>query len=186
MLNPKLKIYATGTLIALSIVPKLGYHASKGYIQGYERTSSYIEDCGTKILQTIGLQHIPDNENRAQLIADAGSQYHLNPKLITAVMAQESAGREDSFSPKQAIGLMQIMPSNAKRCGLPSASRLWDEKTNIFCGARILSEELLTYKGNLRKALESYNGGSRLVGKSSETAAYSQSVINKFAQNLVQ
>lgn len=184
MITPKVKLYLTTAVIAMGVLPRIAYHSATGYIYAYERVSDSISASTSKALGFAGLQFTTSEKEIPAILSQAALKRNLNPKLLECLVYQESRGNPDAFSPKSAIGLTQIMPSNAKRCGLKSVSELWDTEKNINCGAQILGEELHTYKGNLRKALEAYNGGSRLVGKSSETAAYAQSIIEKFAQSL--
>lgn len=184
MLTPKIKLYATTSVIALAILPRLIFFTANCYISGYQSASTYIDVTTTKILGSIGLERTQEEQNRAQFIAEASNKYKLHQGLLMALMREESAHNPDAFSPKEAIGLMQIMPANAKRCGLSAISKLWDEKTNINCGSLILSQELATYKGNLRSALESFNGGPKAVNHFPESQRYAQRIIENFAQSL--
>jgi soluble lytic murein transglycosylase-like protein len=89
----------------------------------------------------------------------------------------ESGKNPTAHSIKGAVGVMQVMPANAKRCGLPHAGRLWLEESNIDCGARIISEELKMY-GNLPDALRAYSGGPKAIkGKFVESEAYVVKVL---------
>ena len=184
MLTPKLKLYLLLGLTSASILPNLGFYAANKYIEGYSYLSGYIAKTKAESLQYIGLESIKLEKPISSLISEHSKTYNLNPALLSALITQESAGNENAYSPKSAIGLTQIMPFNAKRCGLSSPSKLWDTSNNIKCGAQILSEELKNYKGNIRSALEAYNGGSRAVGHFPDSKAYANRVIEVFAQNL--
>lgn len=109
------------------------------------------------------------------LVSSAARKYKLSESLLHAIIKHESAYNPSAQSKVGAIGLMQIMPANAKRCNT-RINKLWDEATNIHCGAQIIKEELQEYK-NPEKALQAYNGGPKAVGKYPESIRYSKEVL---------
>ncbi len=131
----------------------------------------------------MGLQTIPTYtaDTIDSLIIQHSKAHSINPLLIRAIMKQESGGNSDAYSHAGAIGLLQIMPENAKRCGLSKISKLWDESNNIRCGIQIIKEELTFFRGNLHKALQSYFGGTKNVDRLPASARYANEVIAKFA-----
>jgi soluble lytic murein transglycosylase-like protein len=99
--------------------------------------------------------------SRALLEAEverAADAYGLSRKVLKALVKVESAYNPKAVSPVGARGIAQVMPTNAKRCGLPDPDHLWDATTNLRCGAQILREELDQH-GNLERALTVYNCG---------------------------
>lgn len=77
------------------------------------------------------------------LIQTAATQYHLDPKLIKAIIQVESSYNPNAVSPSNAIGLMQLKADGAgcdayryqgKR-GCPDSDDLFDPATNIRLGA---------------------------------------------------
>jgi len=94
-------------------------------------------------------------ESEVDRAADA---YGVSRRVLRALVQVESSYRPDAVSPVGARGVAQIMPFNAKRCGLSHDQKLWDAVHNVRCGARILSEELDTH-GDMAKALTVYNCG---------------------------
>ena len=77
-------------------------------------------------------------------------------------MTVESSGNSQSVSPAGAQGLMQIMPGQLTRLGVPK--ELWqDPKANIDAGARYLAEMLNT-GGSVEEAAARYFGGACDVG----------------------
>lgn len=108
----------------------------------------------------------------------------INPALVRAVMHVESRAKKFAESPKGAIGPMQVMPFNARRCDLEHYSLLWTPETNVRCGVQILSEELKAQKGNVLNALEAYNGGPGCIGKCRESVNYSRAVLARLAQDI--
>lgn len=108
----------------------------------------------------------------------AARKHGLNPRLFKALVKVESAWNPKAISRVGARGLSQIMPFNARRCGLPHPDALWDATTNLTCGARILSEELEAHGGDLQKALQAYNGGPRCINRCKESIQYAKSVLS--------
>ncbi|HXI42098.1 MAG TPA: lytic transglycosylase domain-containing protein [Bryobacteraceae bacterium] len=74
------------------------------------------------------------------VVLDAAQREGLEPRLLTAVIEQESAFRPCAVSEKGAQGLMQLMPATAGQFGVRDP---FDIQQNIGGGARFL-KELLT------------------------------------------
>ena len=110
----------------------------------------------------------PESESRnrvddfSEIISRAANQYDLDPGLIRAVIAQESAGRPDVVSPKGAKGLMQLMDSTATEMGVRDS---FDPEENVLGGTKYLRKLLDRWDGNLEKALAGYNAGPTAVEK---------------------
>jgi hypothetical protein len=90
----------------------------------------------------------------------------LDPRLVAAVMLQESGGNPKAYSSSGAVGLMQVMPRdglaaefmcNGKPCfsSRPSMAELYDPEFNISYGTRMLAGLTERY-GNTRDALKAY------------------------------
>jgi soluble lytic murein transglycosylase-like protein len=106
-------------------------------------------------------------------IGRAAKAHGLKRSVLRALVQVESGLKPSALSPVGARGLSQVMPFNARRCGLPSADHLWDPVWNLRCGARILREELDQH-GDLAKALTVYNCGRV---KCSEGQQYAKKVM---------
>ena len=96
------------------------------------------------------------------LIQEASERYDVNPALVRAVIATESAFDATAISPAGALGLMQLMPALAEELGVLDP---FDPRQNIMAGTRYLSELLRLHSGNVRLALASYNAGPGAVSK---------------------
>ena len=60
------------------------------------------------------------------------------------------------------MGVMQLMPSTAKSLGVTDA---YNARDNIMGGAKVISDHLSRYDGDLSLALAAYNAGSGNVAK---------------------
>ncbi len=88
-------------------------------------------------------------------------KHRLDPKLVYAVIEQESNFCKSAVSPKGAMGLMQIMPDTQTTLGLADP---FDPEANIEAGARFLRTMLNRFK-DPRLALAAYNAGPETVKK---------------------
>ncbi len=110
----------------------------------------------------------------------------VSPRLVKAVVEQESSYNSRAVSPKGARGLMQLMPqiireSNVKDPFAP------DE--NLQAGISHLKSLLTRYNGDYRKALAAYNAGPAAVDRHGgvpeykETQEYVKKVIARYMEN---
>ncbi|VTN15521.1 Endo-type membrane-bound lytic murein transglycosylase A precursor [Raoultella terrigena] len=86
-----------------------------------------------------GNEKIPyrQNDNTSQyddLLSEAGGKYGVDPRLLKAIMKQESRGDPYAISRAGARGLMQIIPSNFKSTGITD----WTDPRRTFLQARRL------------------------------------------------
>jgi soluble lytic murein transglycosylase-like protein len=89
-------------------------------------------------------------------------QNSLSPGLVHSVIQVESNYNPKAVSPKGAQGLMQLIPSTARRFGVSDA---FDPADNIQGGARYLKYLLGLYKGDESLALAAYNAGEGAVSR---------------------
>ena len=116
------------------------------------------------------------------LIRQAEARYQLPPRLLQALIWQESRFNPMAISPAGAAGLAQLMPGTARDLGV---SNRHDPAQNIDGGARYLKQMLERF-GAIHLALAAYNAGpgavSRAGGipKNRETPGYVKSVIDRW------
>ena len=98
------------------------------------------------------------------LIDRVAREEGVDPALVRAVVAVESAHDPAAVSPKGAAGLMQLMPATAARFGLTPAER-FDAAKNIRAGIRYLKVLSRLFGGDLDLILAGYNAGEGAVLK---------------------
>jgi soluble lytic murein transglycosylase-like protein len=109
---------------------------------------------------------LPVDPSRSVIEAEVSRvarKHRLSESLLEALVQVESSFRPTALSKKGARGLTQVMPFNAKRCGL-KPNQLWDPSLNLACGAIILKQEIARV-GSIEKALRVYNCGKVTCGK---------------------
>jgi len=105
----------------------------------------------------------------AQLIEKNAHASGLDPALVKAVVAAESAFDPRALSDKGAVGLMQVVPETGERYGVhgdarhTTTQRLLDPATNLRIGTRYLSDLLARFANDVSLALAAYNAGEGAV-----------------------
>ncbi len=98
----------------------------------------------------------------APLINRVAAREGVNPALIHAVVAAESAYDPNAVSHAGAVGLMQLMPATAERFGLARDARR-EPEGNLRAGIRYLKFLHRTFNGDLDLMLAGYNAGEGAV-----------------------
>ena len=94
------------------------------------------------------------------LVRELAPKYSLDPKLVLAVIETESNFNPKARSPKNARGLMQLIPATAQRFGVRN---VWDPEQNLRGGMAYLRWLLKHFKGDVKLALAGYNAGEKAV-----------------------
>jgi soluble lytic murein transglycosylase-like protein len=108
-----------------------------------------------------------------ELVSAAALRYGVDAELISSVMEVESHFDPKAISPKNARGLMQLLPQTAARLGVKD---IFDPQQNIDAGTRYLKELLQLYNNNLTLALAAYNAGPDKVQKYGNVPPYRETV----------
>lgn len=120
-----------------------------------------------------------------QLVQTNSAAQGVDPDLIRAVMANESAFDPNATSSAGAQGLMQLMPQTAADVGV---SNSYDPSQNVAGGTRYLRTLLDRFGGNLTNAVAAYNAGPEAVEKYNgvppypETESYVKNVLDTYKQ----
>ena len=116
----------------------------------------------------------------AEFVRLVAPDYQVPGQLVLAVMAAESNFNPNAVSPKQAQGLMQLIPDTAVRF---KVRNVLDPAQNIRGGMAYLRWLLAFFEGDVALALAGYNAGEgaveryRGVPPYAETRAYVRKVM---------
>ena len=104
----------------------------------------------------------PFKQKIADLVRALAPHYGIDPRLALAVIAVESNFDAAARSPKDAQGLMQLIPETAARFKVRD---VFDVKDNLRGGLAYLRWLLAYYRGEVRLAIAAYNAGERAVDR---------------------
>jgi soluble lytic murein transglycosylase-like protein len=131
-------------------------------------------------------QPVSSNTPFNEIIRQAASRYGVDADLIHCLIAVESNFNPKAVSPKNARGLMQIMPKTAAHLGVKN---IFDPGENVEAGTRYLREMLAKYHNDLTLALAAYNAGPEQVDRYGhrvppypETRLYVQRISRNYAK----
>lgn len=97
-----------------------------------------------------------------QLVQKLAPLYEIDPGLALAVISVESGFNVNAKSPRNAQGLMQLIPETAQRFKVKNA---FDAADNIKGGLAYLQWLLTFFKGNVSLVAAAYNAGEGAVQK---------------------
>jgi soluble lytic murein transglycosylase-like protein len=110
-------------------------------------------------------------------------RYKVPPRLALAIIDVESKFNPDAVSPKNAKGLMQLIPETAERFGVRNP---FDPRQNIEGGLAYLRWLTAYFEGNVALVAAAYNAGEGAVDKHmgvppfAETRDYVKKVIERY------
>jgi soluble lytic murein transglycosylase-like protein len=105
---------------------------------------------------------VPKNRY-GKLIYQTSIRYALNPLFMAAIMKAESDFNPRARSRKGALGLMQMLPSTARRFGLARRKDLFNPKKNIETAGRYLRWLVNRFGEDPLRVLAAYNAGEGAV-----------------------
>jgi soluble lytic murein transglycosylase-like protein len=121
-----------------------------------------------------------------KIIFRVGSREGVDPRLLHAVIWQESKYKPSAESHAGAQGMMQLMPATAKR--FKCDDRL-NAEANIEAGTKYLRWLLKRFDGDVTLALAGYNAGEGSVDKFDgvppydETQKYVRIITGRYGKN---
>ncbi len=120
-----------------------------------------------------------ERQRIAAMVIRSAAEFRLDPRLVMALIGTESNFDPNARSPKNAFGLMQLIPETAARFQVTDPL---DPAQNLRGGMAYLSWLLSYYRGDVILALAAYNAGEGAVDRYKgvppypETMAYVQRI----------
>ena len=113
----------------------------------------------------------PSRTEIASWVQQLAPHYGLKPELVLAVIRTESNFNARAISPKNAQGLMQLIPATAKRFGVKN---VWDPVQNLKGGMAYLEWLMKYFKGEVELVLAGYNAGENAVDRYNGIPPYAE------------
>jgi soluble lytic murein transglycosylase-like protein len=146
--------------------------------QGYDAAAAYLDTQYRLAIAARSARAVPAAEiadgNTGMFdayIEQYASVHHVDPAIVRAMIAAESAFDAEARSHSGAIGLMQLMPATARELGVDP----FVPEQNIEGGVRYFAEQLRAF-GGVELALVAYNAGPGYAQRyaSGQTALYGE------------
>jgi hypothetical protein len=125
----------------------------------------------------------PEQKKVADLVRKLAREYQVSPRLVLAVIRAESNFDAQAVSPKNAQGLMQLIPETAARFNV---RKPFDPIQNVRGGMAYLRWLLAYYQGDVTLVAAAYNAGEKAVDRYrgippyAETRAYVKRILEFF------
>lgn len=125
----------------------------------------------------------PERQKIAKLVVELAPDYQIDPSFALAIAITESALNPRALSPKNAMGVMQLIPDTAARFNVTDA---YDPRQNIIGGLSYLRWLLAYFEGDTVFAAAAYNAGEGAVERYQgvppfrETQAYVKRILRLF------
>lgn len=105
---------------------------------------------------------IPEHRKVMDLVLKLAPEYGVYPRLAMAIIRAESNFNPGAISPKNAQGLMQLIPETAERFNV---RKPFDPEQNIRGGLAYLRWLLAYFKGDVTLVAAAYNAGEGAVNR---------------------
>jgi hypothetical protein len=185
-----MKTFIAKSSLTLSLAMTALHYVGNGVVAVEEYASKTIDSKYTNTIaglaQDMGFIKpvVLEPKTRNKIIAREIAVNQISPtyaSVYAGLIHHESGGNANAKSHQGAIGLGQVLGSNAKYCGFTEQD-LYNEEKNIICGVRIFSEGLKRNNYNLVEALKEYHGGPDRKKWGSKTSAYPNLVLTALSK----
>lgn len=101
-----------------------------------------------------------ERQHLARLVVSLAPDYQVSPRLALAVAVTESGLNAQAVSPRNAMGVMQLIPDTAARFNVRDP---FDPRDNVRGGLAYLRWLLAYFRGDVALVAAGYNAGERAV-----------------------
>jgi soluble lytic murein transglycosylase-like protein len=122
------------------------------------------------IEEEFGAEH-PQRAKIIRIVQELSPKFGVDPRLALSVIRAESGFDVQARSPKNAQGLMQLIPETAERFNVKNP---WDPRENIRGGLAYLRWLLAYFGGDIALAVAAYNAGEGAVDKHKGIPPYAE------------
>jgi hypothetical protein len=126
------------------------------------------------------VQGLPDRQIIETWVNLLAPEYGIDPRLVLALITVESNFDPRARSPRNAQGLMQLLPATAERFAV---SDIWDPVQNISGGLTYLRWLMEYYSGKVRLVLAAYNAGEDAVDHYQKIPPYDET--KRYVMNIL-
>ncbi len=171
--------------------------AEKGHVQAQKmlrfvgETAAPMPKCMETIASDIELDEAyltahPSQRKVFGLVRKLAPEYGISPRLVMAVIRAESNFEPSAVSPKNAQGLMQLIPETSLRFNV---KKPFDPEQNIRGGLSYLRWLLAYFEGNVALVAAAYNAGEGAVNRYkgippyAETRGYVKRIMSVFQRD---
>lgn len=129
----------------------------------------------------------PERQKLVELIRKLAPEYGVSPRLVMAVIKAESNFEPTAVSPKNAQGLMQLIPETSLRFNV---RKPFDPEQNIRGGMSYLRWLLAYFEGDVALVAAAYNAGEGAVNRYrgvppyAETRGYVKRILSIFKKEV--
>jgi len=121
--------------------------------------------------QDIVAKASPEHRKVMDLVQKLAPEYGIFPRLAMAIIRAESNFNPAALSPKNAQGLMQLIPETAERFNV---KKPFDPEQNIRGGLSYLRWLLAYFQGNITLVAAAYNAGEGAVNRYAGIPPYAE------------
>lgn len=170
---------ATGSAL-LALAAKQGHTQARNVLALIGGVKGKLPGCMRDDLEAGGFYLTPERRRITTIVKQWAPKYQVDPLLALAIITAESNFNAGAVSPKNAQGLMQLIPATSARFKVRDA---FDPAQNVRGGLAYLRWLLAYYRGNITLVAAAYNAGENAVDRYrgippyAETLAYVQRVM---------